>query len=101
MNQYPSINVVTVVLNAEEYISDTIQSVINQTYNNISYTIIDGKSNDNTINIINNNIDYISSFISEKDDGIYDAMNKAINLSTADWLIFMNAGEPTSAAKYN
>ena len=85
--------IITVCYNASIYISQTIESVLNQTYGNYEYLIIDGKSSDDTINIIkrysHNNIQWIS----EKDSGIYDAMNKGINKSSGDFLIFMNAGD--------
>ncbi len=75
------ISIITIVYNREKTIKDTINSVLNQTYKNIEYIIIDGKSTDSTLNIVNSYKDKISKIISEKDDGLYDALNKGINLS--------------------
>lgn len=87
------ISIVTVAFNCKSVIENTIKSVLNQTYSNIEYLIIDGASNDGTMDVINRyrqRIDYISS---EPDKGIYDAMNKGIAHATGDFVIFMNAGD--------
>lgn len=91
--QFPLVTVVTVVFNGEQFLEETIKSVTNQTYPNIEYIIIDGGSTDGTLDIIRkyeNGIDY---WISEKDAGIYDAMNKGIEVATGEWINFMNAGD--------
>lgn len=87
------ISIITVVLNGEKYLEETIKSVINQDYKNIEYIIIDGGSNDGTQEIISRYRKKISYFLSESDSGIYDAMNKGISISCGDWINFMNAGD--------
>ena len=90
---YLLISIVTVCLNDGKYLEETIQSVINRTYSNIEYIIIDGGSTDNTINIIKKYESKIDHWLSESDKGIYDAMNKGISLAKAKWINFMNAGD--------
>ncbi len=92
-NQKSKISVITVCYNAESEIEKTILSVLNQNYNDIEYIIVDGKSKDKTIDVISRYRNKISKFISEKDDGLYDAMNKGIRIATGEWLCFMNAGD--------
>mgnify|MGYP001404800217 CR=1 FL=1 len=92
-NSKPLISIITVCLNSEKTIEKTIQSVINQTYKNIEYIIIDGSSKDNTLNIINKYKDYISKNISEKDNGVYDAFNKGLSLCTGDIIGFVNSDD--------
>lgn len=87
------ISVVTVCFNAGGIIEETIKSVINQTYPDIEYIIIDGASTDGTVDIIRKYSDKISYWKSEPDNGIYDAMNKAIGIATGDYINFMNAGD--------
>lgn len=89
----PLITIITVVFNGENYIEETILSVINQTYDNVEYIIIDGGSTDGTLDIIKKYEQAIDYWVSEKDSGIYDAMNKGIQLATGDWINFMNAGD--------
>jgi len=81
------------VFNDAKGLEGTIKNVINQTYDNIEYIIIDGGSTDGTIDVIKKYEDKISHWVSEPDKGIYDAMNKGINLVTGDWINFMNAGD--------
>lgn len=90
---YDIISIITIVYNGEKYIENTILSVINQTYPNIEYIIIDGKSTDGTVDIIKKYEDKISYWISEPDGGIYDAMNKGIMRATGKWINFINSGD--------
>mgnify|MGYP005988898691 CR=1 FL=1 len=89
----PLITIITVVFNGEQFLEETILSVIRQNYDNVEYIIIDGGSTDKTIDLIKKYEDKIDYWISEKDRGIYDAMNKGIDLVNGDWLNFMNAGD--------
>jgi len=92
-NEDVLISIITVVYNGEEFLEKTIKSVINQTYKNIEYIIIDGDSTDRTIEIIEKYKDKISYWVSEKDGGIYDAMNKGISIATGDFINFLNADD--------
>ena len=91
--QYPLISVITVSYNAVSTIEDTILSVINQTYSNIEYIIIDGGSTDGTVDIIKKYQEKISFWVSEPDKGIYDAMNKGIRMSTGDIVGIINSDD--------
>ena len=92
-NFSPKISIITVVFNGRQTLETTIKSIINQSYPNIEYIIIDGKSTDNTVEIIKKYESQISAWISEPDKGIYDAMNKGIDLSTGDYLWYINSGD--------
>ena len=87
------ITIITVCYNAQTYIERTILSVINQSYSNIEYLVIDGNSIDCTLQIVRKYGDKITKIISEPDKGIYDAMNKGTLKATGEWLNFMNAGD--------
>jgi len=91
--QGPLITIITVVLNDEKNIEKTILSVLEQNYKNIQYVIIDGASSDQTKEIINNFRDRIDVFKSEKDNGIYDAFNKGLDLAQGDLIGFVNSGD--------
>ena len=94
-----AISIITVVKNNKEFIEDAIKSVLLQTYPAIEYIIIDGASTDGTLGLIeklasqNINDKKISRWISEPDDGIYDAMNKGINFSTGDIIGFLHSDD--------
>jgi glycosyltransferase involved in cell wall biosynthesis len=87
------VTVVTVVFNDAKHIEETINSVINQTYDNVEYLVIDGGSTDGTLDVLGKYDDQIDYWVSESDKGIYDAMNKGIELATGGWLNFMNSGD--------
>lgn len=94
MNQdYPLLSVITVVLEGEIFIEQTIQSVLKQVYPNVEYIIIDGGSTDGTIDIIKRYEHAIDYWVSEPDKGIYDAMNKGIQVAFGNALLFLNAGD--------
>ncbi|MHA7855897.1 glycosyltransferase family 2 protein [Marinobacter shengliensis] len=89
----PVVTVVTVVFNGEELLEETVRSVIEQTYDNVEYIIVDGGSTDSTVNIVKKYEHAIDYWVSEPDGGIYEAMNKAIDLASGQWINFMNCGD--------
>ena len=82
MSENPIISVITVVKNGGQHLEECIQSIINQSFKNFEYIIIDGDSNDNTHSIIKKYEKFIDYYLIEKDKGIYDALNKGIILSS-------------------
>src|SRR5665647_1265730 len=88
-----SISIITVSHNSISTIPATIKSVLDQTYSNIEYIIIDGSSNDGTIELISSFGNKISKFVSEPDKGIYDAINKGIKLATGDIIGILNSDD--------
>lgn len=93
LSKFPLISIITVTYNAQHELEETILSIINQTYPNIEFIVIDGNSTDDTVKIIEKYKEHIDFFISEPDEGIYDAMNKGISHAKGEWLNFMNAGD--------
>lgn len=97
MENYPKISIITISYNAEMEIKETMLSVLNQTYPNIEYLIIDGASKDNTVGIAKQiKAEYPDRqivIVSEPDNGLYDAMNKGIYKATGSWCAFMNCGD--------
>ena len=78
------VSIITITYNSELTLAETIDSVVKQTYPNIEYIIVDGKSTDRTLSIIQSKQNHISKVISEKDNGLYDALNKGIAMATGD-----------------
>jgi glycosyltransferase involved in cell wall biosynthesis len=93
MSQSPKVSVITITYNAEDFLERTIKSVIEQDYDNIEYVIIDGKSKDGTAQIIEKYRSNINVLVCEPDKGLYDAMNKALDNATGDYIVYMNAGD--------
>lgn len=87
------LSIITVCFNSQSTIKRTIESVLNQNYSNIEYLIIDGGSTDNTLNIVNSYKSKIAFCISEKDNGIYDAINKGIINATGDIVGVLNSDD--------
>jgi len=87
------VSIITVVYNGARYIDTAISSVLAQKYPYIEYIVIDGGSKDGTVDIVNRYKDSISTFISEPDEGIYDAMNKGISMATGDIVGILNSDD--------
>jgi glycosyltransferase involved in cell wall biosynthesis len=89
----PLVTVITVCFNCKSDIEKTIKSVLEQTYDNIEYLIIDGGSTDGTVDVIKTYSDRLAYWVSEPDRGIYDAMNKGLQKAAGEWVNFMNVGD--------
>jgi len=89
----PKLSVITIVYNNVKDIERTMLSILNQSYLNIEYIVIDGASTDGTLEVIKKYENRIAKLVSEKDKGIYDAMNKGLVLATGDYVLFMNSGD--------
>ncbi|MGE6257342.1 glycosyltransferase [Heyndrickxia sporothermodurans] len=89
----PKLSIITACYNSEKTIEQTIKSIINQTYPNIEYIIIDGKSTDNTMEIVYQYKNDIDIIISEKDNGVYDAFNKGVRNAQGQYIMFINADD--------
>lgn len=87
------ITIITVTYNSAKTIADTVKSVFSQTYNDIEHIIIDGASIDNTLEVISHTPNRVSKIVSEKDRGLYEAMNKGISMSTGDIIGFLNSDD--------
>jgi glycosyltransferase involved in cell wall biosynthesis len=87
------VSIITISFNSASTIEDTINSVLAQDYSNIEYIVIDGCSTDGTVNIINKFHSKIHYFLSEKDQGIYDAMNKGLRSATGDIIGILNSDD--------
>ncbi len=93
LDDKPLISIITTSLNSSKTIEKTILSILNQSYDNIEFIIIDGNSSDDTINIIKKYEKFIDFWISEKDHGIFDGMNKGIKISTGDIIGILNSDD--------
>lgn len=89
----PLVTIITVCLNSQSTIRETVESVINQTYENIEYIIVDGGSRDKTLDIIREFEDHIWKWISEPDEGMYDAINKGLSLANGDIIGIINSDD--------
>ncbi len=89
----PVLSIITVVFNGASLIETTINSILNQAYQDLEYIIIDGDSTDGTIAIIRKYASQLSYWISEPDQGIYDAMNKGLKAARGNYVLFINAGD--------
>jgi glycosyltransferase involved in cell wall biosynthesis len=87
------VSIITITYNSAKTLDETIKSVLEQSYDGLDYIIIDGKSEDDTVEIIKSYGDKISKYISEKDSGIYDAMNKGVSLAKGDIIGFINSDD--------
>jgi len=87
------ISIITVAYNNQKYVSECIESVLNQTHKDIEYIVIDGASTDGTLDVINNYKDRMFKIVSEPDKGIYDAINKGIDLATGDIVGILNSDD--------
>lgn len=93
MNKVPKLSIITVNLNNKDGLKKTLASVSSQTCRDFEYIVVDGASTDGSTEIISENSQQITRWLSEKDRGIYDAMNKGIQLSEGEYCLFMNAGD--------
>jgi glycosyltransferase involved in cell wall biosynthesis len=104
MSKSNQISIVLATYNAGKYLESALQSIIQQNYSGLEIIVIDGKSQDDTLNIINKYQKNISFWKSEPDEGIYDAWNKGIAISTGEWIIFLGSDDvllPDSLISYS
>ena len=93
MNNYPKFTIVTPNYNGDKFLEQTILSVINQNYPNLEYIIIDGGSNDSSIEIIKKYENYLTYWISEPDNGMYEAIQKGFDKSTGEIMAWVNSDD--------
>ena len=89
----PLLSIITINYNDVNGLEKTINSVINQTFQDFEYILIDGGSSDKSIELIHSNIDRINYWVSEKDSGVFNAMNKGIKVANGSYLLFLNGGD--------
>jgi glycosyltransferase involved in cell wall biosynthesis len=87
------VSIITITYNSEEFLRETIRSVASQTYSKIEYIVVDGGSEDGTIEIIKDNSEVVTKYISEKDDGIYDALNKGMCMASGDLIGILHSDD--------
>lgn len=92
-SKFPKVSIITVVFNNKVNFIKTIDAVRHQNYDNLEYIVVDGGSTDGTLEVIKSGNDVIDYYISEKDNGIYDAMNKGLNKATGKFVWFVNSGD--------
>ena len=92
-SQYPSVTVAVVCRNAEDVVEHTLRTVVSQSYENYEVVVVDGLSTDSTVDIVNKYSSCITTFVSEADNGPYDAMTKAAILGSGEYIIYINAGD--------
>ena len=92
-SRFPWVSVITVICNAGSHLEKVIDSVQRQTYPHKEHIIIDGGSNDNTLAILKEKDEKIDYWLSERDEGVYDAMNKGISVSRGEWIYFLGADD--------
>ena len=88
-----NLSIVTINYNNKKGLAKTIESVTNQEFKDFEWIIVDGGSTDESVALIQDNLTHIDYWLSEKDQGIYDAMNKGIKASTRDYILFLNSGD--------
>lgn len=93
MENKSKVSIITIVYNSKYNLIKTVASIRKLNYPNIEYIIVDGGSTDGSIDVIKNNLDIVNKWVSERDNGIYDAMNKGMKLATGNYLWFINAGD--------
>lgn len=89
----PKLSIITVTYNAERFLEPTLKSIAAQSYQQIEYIIVDGGSSDGTVDIIKKYPNVVTNYVSEPDNGLYDAMNKGLQLATGDYVMVLNAGD--------
>lgn len=92
------VSIITVTYNSARYVDDCINSILRQNYKNIEYIIIDGNSTDGTVDIIKKFSPYIAKWVSEDDNGMYDALNKGMQMATGDLIGILNSDDVLASA---
>jgi glycosyltransferase involved in cell wall biosynthesis len=87
------LSIITIVFNNKDGLEKTFNSIFCQTYDDFEYIVIDGGSTDGSVELANSLVDSIDYYVSEKDNGIYDAMNKGLSVARGEWVSFMNSGD--------